>query len=145
MSIVLARHERGQRGVIFTRTIELLEALREVLAPLAAHISLLHGKLGDEERRIAVDRFRGSQAGLLLMTRTTGGRGLDLPFAHYCIFYTTKTDASTMWQELSRIRSTVSTPKDSYVLCYGSGESDILKGVLNELKGEGKAVVHQLA
>jgi hypothetical protein len=39
-----------------------------------------------------------------------------------------------MWQEMSRIRSTVSTPKDTYVLCYGgTPEPETLLSVVTDL------------
>ena len=74
------------------------------------------------------------------MTRTTGGRGLDLPFAHYAVFYSPKSDPVTMWQEMSRIRSTVSTPKDVHVLCYGDREVSVLQQVVNELLAQNRRV-----
>jgi hypothetical protein len=42
------------------------------------------------------------------------------------------------------MRSTVSKPKNSYGLCYGDDESAILKSVIDELKGEGRAVRHTM-
>jgi hypothetical protein len=82
-------------------------------------------KDGSGRKRWLSTGFAKSTNGLLLMMRTTGGRGLDLPFAHYAVFYSPKSDPVTMWQEISRIRSTVSTPKDVHVLCYGDREVSV--------------------
>jgi hypothetical protein len=45
-----------------------------------------------------------------------------------------------MWQEMSRIRSTVSNPKDIYVLCCGDGESTKLLETAEALKAQGRGV-----
>jgi superfamily II DNA/RNA helicase len=143
MAIVALRVARGERGVIFVRTVTLLTALKAILAPLGAPMFELTGEKSDNERWVAINRFRSSPNGLLIMTRTTGGRGLDLPFASYCIFYSPKSEPATMWQEMSRIRSTMSKRKDIYVLCYGEEEAATLTGVLHALLNEGRRVSHQ--
>jgi superfamily II DNA/RNA helicase len=141
--IVESRAAVGQRGVLFVRTVTLLAALKSMLASIDAPLFELTGEKSDEERRIAVQRFRTSANGVLLMTRTTGGRGLDLPFAEYAVFYSPKTEPATMWQEMSRIRSTVSMPKNIYVLCCGVDESATLANVVHELERESRRVVHR--
>lgn len=141
--IVAVRSSRGERGVVFVRTVTLLEALKPLLASLGLPLFELTGEMADHERRQAVSGFRASANGLLLMTRTTGGRGLDLPFAHYAVFYSPKSKRVTMWQEMSRIRSTVSMPKDIYVLCYGVEEATKLGDLLRALKQDGRRVLHQ--
>jgi hypothetical protein len=57
-------------------------------------------------------------ANILIITRSTGRRGLDMPQADYAILYSPKTDEYVVWQELSRIRSTLTNSKPSYILCY---------------------------
>jgi len=130
--------QRRRRTVVFCRTIRLLEALKAVLAPSKFVIFELTGEMRDAQRALAIRGVRKSEDGVLLMTRTTGGRGLDLPFVDCGLFYSPKTDPVQMWQEMSRIRSTVSTPKDTYVLCYGATpEPEILRDVavaLTDLK-----------
>jgi superfamily II DNA/RNA helicase len=137
-AIVAARSAAGQRGVLFLRTITLLRGLAPLLATLGTPLFELTGELGDQARRQAVGGFRASQGGLLVMTRTTGGRGLDLPFADYALFYSPKSDPVAMWQEMSRIRATVSTPKDILVLCYGADELARLHKVVEALVAEGR-------
>jgi superfamily II DNA/RNA helicase len=140
LGIVAARQAQRQRGVIFVRTITLLEGLKPLLAKAGHTLFELTGEMADALRRDSIARFRKSTDGLLLMTRTTGGRGLDLPFAHYGVFYSPKTDAVTMWQEMSRIRSTVSNPKDLHVLCYGGDEAATLQGVADVLQAQNRRV-----
>lgn len=138
---ILARRARAkERGVVFLRTITLMEGLKPILAAARLPLFELTGEKTDAERKLAIDRFRRSTNGVLLMTRTTGGRGLDLPFANYAVFYSPKSDPITMWQEMSRIRSTVSTPKDIYVLCYGNREASVLHHVANALMAENRRV-----
>jgi hypothetical protein len=142
LRIVAIRAARGQRGVLFVRTITLLAALRDALEPLSLPLIELTGEKSDDERRLAISRFRATAGAVLLMTRTTGGRGLDLPFADYAIFYSPKSEPATMWQEISRIRSTVSATKDTYVLCYGEHEGSTLAETIFAFKGEGRQVQH---
>jgi superfamily II DNA/RNA helicase len=143
IDIVLKRGSVGERGVVFLRTITLLEGLKPLLVETGLPLFELTGEKSDDERRVAIARFRRTRNGLLLMTRTTGGRGLDLPFAHYAIFYSPKTSPVTMWQEMSRIRSTVSQQKDTYVLCYGDSEAGVLDEVVEELQSQGRrASIH---
>ncbi|WFU25437.1 DEAD/DEAH box helicase [Bradyrhizobium sp. CB1717] len=139
-AIVTVRAKARERGVLFLRTITLLEGLKPILAAARLPLFELTGEKTDHERKVAIDRFRKSANGLLLMTRTTGGRGLDLPFAHYAVFYSPKSDPVTMWQEMSRIRSTVSTPKDIHVLCYGDREVSVLQQVVSALVAENRRV-----
>ncbi|CAN0474273.1 unnamed protein product, partial [Phaeothamnion confervicola] len=139
-TIVAARGKAKERGVVFVRTITLLDGLKPILAGLRLPLFELTGEKTDRERKSAIDGFRKSTNGLLLMTRTTGGRGLDLPFAHYAVFYSPKSDAVTMWQEMSRIRSTVSNPKDIHVLCYGDREASMLQELVNTLLAQDRRV-----
>jgi Helicase conserved C-terminal domain len=140
---ILGRNRKlGRRTVVFCRTIRLLEALKVQLAPLELTIFELTGEKRDAERAIAIQGLRKSEAGVLLMTRTTGGRGLDLPFVDCGLFYSPKTDPVQMWQEMSRIRSTVSAPKDTYILCYsGTPEPETLRSVVTDLAGRKLGIV----
>jgi len=45
-----------------------------------------------------------------------------------------------MWQEMSRIRSTVSSPKDIHVLCYGQREASALEEIATSLQAQGRRV-----
>jgi SNF2 family DNA or RNA helicase len=128
--------QKGLRSVVFCRTIRLLESLKKTLKPLKIELYELTGEMADELRAVSIRNFRKSAAGILLMTRTTGGRGLDLPFASCAVFYSPKTDPVQMWQEMSRIRSTVSMPKETFVLCYeGTVEPETLTSIVVDLKG----------
>lgn len=140
LAIVAARSKAKERGVVFVRTITLLEGLKPILTTARIPLFELTGEKTDQERKSAIDGFRKSANGLLLMTRTTGGRGLDLPFAHYAVFYSPKSDAVTMWQEMSRIRSTVSNPKDIHVLCYGDKEVLMLQELVSTLLAQNRRV-----
>ncbi|MGY3129331.1 superfamily II DNA or RNA helicase [Bradyrhizobium sp. USDA 4501] len=145
LAIVTKRAKAKERGVVFLRTITLMEGLKPILAAARLPLFELSGEKTDNERKLAIDKFRKSANGVLLMTRTTGGRGLDLPFANYAVFYSPKSDPVTMWQEMSRIRSTVSTPKDIYVLCYGNREASVLHQVANALVAENRRVTCSMA
>jgi Helicase conserved C-terminal domain len=138
IELALRRSRSGQRGVLFIRTLTLMAGLRTFLSNADIQVFYLSGEMADSTRRRSIDGFKNSTNGLLVMTRTTGGRGLDLPFAHYSIFYSPKTDPITMWQEASRIRSTAANPKDIVVLCYGDSEIDRMKSIVNHWEAQGK-------
>jgi superfamily II DNA/RNA helicase len=139
-ALSLAQLRPCERGVVFVRTVTLLNGLWPLLAMSGRALFQLTGEMRDLARRNTLLQFQHSESGLLLMTRTTGGRGLDLPSAHFSIFYSPKTEPDTLWQEMSRIRSTVAAPKDIYILCYGSLELKKLEDVVAELKTQGRQV-----
>jgi hypothetical protein len=141
LAILADRRERRERGVLMMRTMTLLNALKPILLDAGYRVFELYGEMEDRKRARQIAGFRGSDADILLMTRTTGGRGLDLPFADYAVFYSPKSDPVQMWQEMSRIRSTVSRPKDIFVLCYeGEPEPGMLARVEAELVALGRLI-----
>ncbi|MDE2134751.1 MAG: DEAD/DEAH box helicase [Alphaproteobacteria bacterium] len=133
------------RGVVFCRTIRLLNGLKSQLAGKRMPLFELTGEMSDSMRSLAIREFRNSNGGILLMTRTTGGRGLDLPFGHYGVFYSPKSDPVQMWQEMSRIRSTVSHKKDTFVLCYDKTfESTTLTSALTQMSEQSLRLTHAI-
>lgn len=138
--IVGVRSSQSDRGLVMVRTVTLLNALRPILEETGVPVFELTGEKTDDERQQALSQFRQTSNGVLLMTRTTGGRGVDLPFAQYAVFYSPKSEAVTMWQEMSRIRSTVSSPKETYVLCCGDDEVETVERVVDALRSEARRV-----
>lgn len=84
--------------------------------------SSLYGEMSDVERRSAVHAFIAGKATVLVANRQLGGRGFDLPMAHYCVFLTAKRDPQSMWQEMLRIRSSKRITKTAYILYYSETE-----------------------
>ena len=78
--------------------------------------------MSDEERRSSVHDFTAGKATVLVANRQLGGRGFDLPMAHYCVFLTAKRDSESMWQEMLRIRSSKRITKTAYILYYSKTE-----------------------
>lgn len=109
---------RGESGVIFVRYLRLGRALVERLSSLGMRVSELNGDMDDERRVASLQAFRSQDADLLVMTRDTGKRGLDIPESDFALFYSPKTSERTMWQETSWIRATTTTKKPSYILVY---------------------------
>jgi superfamily II DNA/RNA helicase len=131
--IVKAR--RRDRGVLMTRYTRLSDLLKLELEKQGVNVFLLDGRIEERGRMPIVDLFSQAPGAVLIITRNTGRRGLDLPFADYAIFYSPKDDEFTMWQELSRIRSTLTRKKDSYLLYYvGTTEEQKLAGLMDALK-----------
>lgn len=122
----ILRARAGERGVMFFRNIRVLESAAARLRPLGVETLRVHGERSPAENERALTRFRGTEACVLLITRDTGKRGLDLPEGDYAIFYSPKAREDVTWQEVSRIRSTVGNPKTTYILFY-AGTSEARK------------------
>lgn len=116
---ILANH-RGQRGVVFFRYVRVLEALASRLRDEGVPFVVVHGELELADNESALARFRAASNMLLLITRDSGKRGLDLPEGDFAIFYSPKSREDVTWQEVSRIRSTIPNPKVTYILFYDS-------------------------
>ena len=74
-------------------------------------------RVSSDRRFLLLKQFEAMEAGVLIITRGTGKRGLDIPKAHYAVIYSPKED-EYVWQELSTIRSTLEKGKESYILFY---------------------------
>jgi superfamily II DNA or RNA helicase len=118
LQLVLRRDH--QRGVIFTRNVRLSDVLEKLFQENRIPVLKLDGRLSSKIRFDQLRQFDALTNGVLIITRTTGKRGLDIPFADYAILYSPKEDEYVMWQELSRIRGTLNSSKDSYILFYES-------------------------
>jgi len=133
ISSIVKRRKR-ERGVIMTRYTRLSDKLKEQLEIKGVSVFLLDGRIEERDRLPIITSFSSTVGAVLILTRNTGRRGLDLPSADYAIFYSPKDDEFTMWQELSRIRSTLSAKKDSYLLYYvGTSEDNKLATLLDAL------------
>lgn len=116
---ILNRSE-GKRGVLFSRKIRLSDALFKETTSCGWKTIQVDSRFPDRERDKRLTQFRNGVFDLLIITRRTGRRGLDLPQADFAIFYSPKARETTTWQELSRIRSSVHRTKTSYLLNYGA-------------------------
>jgi ERCC4-related helicase len=115
----------ARRGVLFFRFRRLLDVFMKLLKAKGIDCCFVHGMRSTKQNDLALREFRSGNAQLLLITRDTGKRGLDLPEADYAVFYSPKSREDVTWQEVSRIRSTTSNKKDTYILNYAeTAESD---------------------
>lgn len=130
---ILHRHP-NQRGVVFFRNIRILRAAAERLSATGRSFVEVHGEQRPADNDRALAKFRATPAMLLLITRDTGSRGLDLPEGDFAVFYSPKSREDVTWQEVSRIRSTVRNRKHTYILCYaGTGEVAKMEAMLEAL------------
>jgi superfamily II DNA/RNA helicase len=119
----ILRLHSGERGVLFFRNIRILDAAARRLTEEGHTIVIVHGEQRPADNDRALARFRAGKNMLLLITRDTGKRGLDLPEADFAVFYSPKSREDVTWQEVSRIRSTLHDRKNTYILFYArSGE-----------------------
>jgi superfamily II DNA/RNA helicase len=131
---ILALHP-GERGVIFFRNIRILTAAVARLSNEGHRMVVVHGEQTLTDNDQALARFRAGRDMLLLITRDTGKRGLDLPEADFAVFYSPKSREDVTWQEVSRIRSTLRDRKSTYILYYAhTGEAAKMEAVIEALE-----------
>jgi hypothetical protein len=131
--IILSR--KNERGVVFTRNVRLSDELAELAVNQGITALTLDGRLSDRQRFGRLRTFKELTNGILIITRTTGKRGLDIPSADYAAVYSPKEDEYIMWQELSRIRSTLGRSKESYIFFYdGTAEGEKLNRLRTEME-----------
>lgn len=137
INIVLENKDKS--GVIFTRTKLLSDALYSEVNKLGFSTIQVDSRFADINRDKRIVDFQTGKYKLLIITRRTGRRGLDLPCGEYSVFYNPKSKEATTWQELSRIRSSVSHTKKSYFLFYMSTADERRMGSLVEcMKSSGR-------
>lgn len=131
----LILNRKHERGVVFTRNVRLSDELAELAINQGITTLTLDGRLSDRQRFARLRAFKELTHGILILTRTTGKRGLDIPSADYAAVYSPKEDEYIMWQELSRIRSTLGRSKESYIFYYdGTAEAEKLKRLKTEME-----------
>jgi len=130
----ILRMRAGERGVIFFRNIRILDTAAERLRDRVPELFIVHGKRSPAENDRALAHFRTTPGCILLITRDTGKRGLDLPEGDFAVFYSPKSRDDVTWQEVSRIRSTIGNPKATYMLFYdGTGEATKMRTMMAAL------------
>jgi superfamily II DNA or RNA helicase len=131
---ILAYHVE-ERGVIFFRNVRILDLFAGRLAAEGRTTVIVHGGQSTADNNRALARFRAGNDMLLLITRDTGKRGLDLPEADFAVFYSPKSREDVTWQEVSRIRSTLRDKKNTYILFYsGTGEEAKMATMIKALE-----------
>ena len=126
----------GEQALILPRFVDINEHISKVLEARGHSVSSMHGQKSDSNNREELDRFLKALSSVLVVNRQMGGRGFDLPSARFACFLSPKRSEETMWQEMLRIRSTVSRPKDVYVLYYGATrEESKLDALVSDIGG----------
>jgi superfamily II DNA/RNA helicase len=132
----IIRKHKNEKGLLFTRNTRLSDSLAKYLQAQGINVKLLDARVKPDRERIRiVQQFQEGFPGILILTRSTGRRGLDIPLADYAILYSPKLDEYVIWQELSRIRGTLPNKKPSYILFYsGTSESNRLRRLRLEMR-----------
>jgi len=130
---------RSDKGVIFSRKIRLADEIAAILRELGISFVQIDSRISDEKRDAAIQQFQSEDSRILIITRNTGKRGLDLPQADYGIFYSPKAEENTVWQELSRIRSNIQHLKDSYFFFYSeTTEENKMRDLVDQMRSSGR-------
>jgi len=89
VAILDAALEAGEKVLVFSQYVEMLEILRGIIQrDLGVEPFILHGKLTAAKRNVAVDSFRSSIGpGIFLISLKAGGLGLNLTEATRVIHY----------------------------------------------------------
>ncbi len=132
---IIKKHKK-EKGIVFTRNIRLSDALSAFLGQNNIKVFQVDGRIKSETERLnIVQKFQKGSPAVLIITRNTGRRGLDIPLADYSVLYSPKNDEYVVWQELSRIRSTIISRKPSYILYYsGTSEDQRLKRLVFDME-----------
>lgn len=134
MLLSIIGDHRNERGLVFTRYVRTSNALAAYLVGQGVTTTEINGEIPGPLRYQRLDTFASRNDGVLLITRSTGRRGLDVPFADYAVLYSPKSDEYVVWQELSRIRGTLGAEKPSYILYYdGTSEEQRAKSLREDM------------
>ena len=126
---------KNKKGVVFLRFNRLSNMIKSNLEQNNISCLQIDGSLGTSDLEKNIEKFKTDDYQVLLLNRDSGGRGLDIPHADYAIFYSPKLKEDSVWQELSRIRSTVSNTKTTHMLYYsGTNEVEKLTDLVNQMK-----------
>jgi superfamily II DNA/RNA helicase len=135
---ILNSHKK-EHGVFFSRKIRLSECIHRRVTNHGWLAVQVDSRFSDRVRDQRLQDFRDGKYNLLIITRRTGRRGLDLPHAEFSVFYSPKSRETTTWQELSRIRSDVHHTKTSYFLNYGeTADSRRMDHLLQSMSESGR-------
>ncbi len=132
----IIKNHNNEKGVIFVRFKRLGFLISENLNELGIKNIRIDSSINTSKKmKSAKDKFKNTDTNILIITRGTGGRGFDLPYADYAVFYSPKAKEEEMWQELSRIRSYVKKVKNSYFLYYErTNEAKKLSILIEQMK-----------
>ena len=131
--------QRGRAGVVFCRKIRLSDAIFSSVSSQGWNVVQVDSRFPDHDRNTRLNAFRDGGYTLLIITRRTGRRGLDLPQADFSVFYSPKARETTTWQELSRIRSNVQRTKASTFLAYGeTADERRMVGLMIKMQAAGR-------
>merc|ERR1712232_434649 len=73
--------EFKHKTLIFSQTTTLLDMLEKLLKMKDMHFARIDGTMRVQRRRLAIQRFRDAEVGILLLTTRAGGVGLNLQMA----------------------------------------------------------------
>jgi superfamily II DNA/RNA helicase len=132
----IVRGHPDEKGIVFTRNTRLSDRILKYLQAHGIHAMQIDSRVKPDQKRIGIVRqFQSGSPGVLIITRSTGRRGLDIPLADYAVLYSPKLDEYVIWQELSRIRGTLPNKKPSYILFYSAtSESTRLRKLRLEMR-----------
>lgn len=104
--------------LVLCRFVETALQVSAALESVGVHALRADGTMHptEVERRAAM--FRRGDAPAFVITRDLGGRGLDFPQAESVLLLSPRSNYQTVAQELARIRSRRSEPKNAAVLYY---------------------------
>jgi superfamily II DNA/RNA helicase len=124
-----------KKGVVYFRYNRLSDEIFNYLVSKKISCIQIDGRVKTNDLGEKIIEFQKSDYQILLLNRDSGGRGLDIPYIDYAVFYSPKIKEDTVWQELSRIRSTVVNTKMTYMMYYAeTNEEEKMMDLLNQMK-----------
>lgn len=95
-------HAMGRQGILFAPTVSSAEVFATALAELGVKVETIHGKLGTEERRAMLQRFRDGVTTILSSVGVLT-EGTDLPMAEVAIMCRPTTNVGLYIQCVGRV------------------------------------------
>ena len=95
-------HATGRQGILFAPTVSSAEVFASALAELGVKVETIHGKLGTEERRAMLQRFRDGTTTILSSVGVLT-EGTDLPMAEVAIMCRPTTNVGLYIQCVGRV------------------------------------------
>lgn len=95
-------HAVGRQGILFAPTVSSAEVFATALAELGVKVETIHGKLGTEERRAMLQRFRDGVTTILSSVGVLT-EGTDLPMAEVAIMCRPTTNVGLYIQCVGRV------------------------------------------
>ncbi|MCM1322824.1 MAG: DEAD/DEAH box helicase [Acetobacter sp.] len=121
----LVKHhiQLGHRPLVFSRFTEVLDVVKARMEEQGFSVAYYHGKLSSKERLRVLDKWKGGEGDVLLLSINTARYGLNLQETQVSMFLEPPTSPAILDQAEDRLHR-IGQTKDVYSYIMLAGESD---------------------